>query len=99
MLSLCGIGFKNEVMIKLVLIISLLTLLVNCPLGAVRLRYKRFSAMWFVIIHVTAPLLVLARWWWEIPKPYVAVFIVAAIIGQLLGSRYGRLRIKERGRV
>ena len=64
-----------------------LALSVNVPLGYLRSRARRFSASWFVWVHLSIPLLatcrVLSGFGWVIAP----VLVGAAVAGQVLGGK------------
>ena len=69
--------------------------LINIPLGYLRSRQRKFSPKWFLFVHLSVPLLYLARTsagfgHWTIP-----LFILAAISGQVMGGRIGGPREKQ----
>ncbi|MDR1198421.1 MAG: hypothetical protein LBK94_05335 [Prevotellaceae bacterium] len=68
------------------LIISLAALLINIPLGIWRRKYKKFSFMWFFLIHASIPLIIPLRIWLDTPKIFIPLFIGFAVLGQLIGS-------------
>ena len=68
-------------------IVSVVTLAVNLLLGRYRIRYRKMSLMWWVIIHASLPLVVPLRIWLDTPDMTIPLFIGLAILGQLIGSR------------
>ncbi|MBS2100753.1 hypothetical protein KEM10_20870 [Carboxylicivirga linearis] len=43
---------------------------------------------WWLLIHASIPVLIPLRIWLDTPKIWIPLFIVVAIIGQFIGSRY-----------
>ena len=79
-----------------VLIVTVLTFLLNLPFGYWRSGVKKFSAPWFLYVHLPIPFIVLMRYkfdlgfkWWTYP------FLVGAFfLGQLTGKYIGNRRKK-----
>lgn len=59
--------------------------MVNLPLGLWRCRYKRFSLPWFVLIHLSIPLIFWLRNYFNLDLGYLPFTIGSAILGQFLG--------------
>ena len=74
-------------MIKLI-IVALLVFILNIPFGYWRANVKRYSAQWFLAIHIPVPFIVALRILSEIGFAwYTYVFLVGAFfLGQKLGS-------------
>jgi hypothetical protein len=79
-------------LVSVTLLVGLLAAacLINVPLGYLRSRQRKFSAKWFLFVHLSIPLLYLARTragfgYWAIP-----LFVLAAVAGQILGGRIGQ---------
>jgi hypothetical protein len=70
--------------------ITLLAFILNLPFGYLRSRARRYSAAWFIYLHLTVPLLIAARVLTHTDYQYVPLFIAAAAAGQFLG---GRIRV------
>ncbi len=68
-------------------IVSVVTFAVNVFLGRYRIRYRKMSLMWWVIIHASLPLVIPLRIWLDTPDMTIPLFIGLAILGQLIGSR------------
>ncbi|MGP1463860.1 hypothetical protein [Tannerella sp.] len=68
-------------------IVSIVTLVVNLLLGRYRIRYRKMSLMWWVIIHASLPLVIPLRIWLDTPNMTIPIFIALAVIGQIIGSR------------
>ncbi|MGB9716808.1 MAG: hypothetical protein ACPL1G_10470 [Thermodesulfovibrionales bacterium] len=71
----------------IILILSIFTILLNLPFGYFRKKTKRYSFRWFLYIHIPIPLIFFARVIANIQIKYVPIFVVSAIIGQVLGSK------------
>jgi len=70
-----------------ILAIFALTLLLNLPFGYARARAKKYSFRWFLYIHAPIPIIFIARTLSHVQIIYVPIFVVAAVIGQILGGR------------
>ncbi len=69
-------------------IVSFASLIMNLFLGRWRAKYKKMSLPWWLLIHASIPILIPFRIWLDTPKIYIPLFIIIAIIGQFIGSRY-----------
>jgi hypothetical protein len=65
-------------------------LLVTLPFGFYRAYTRRFSARWFLAIHLPVPLVFLARYEAHLPYTFIPFTCLAFFAGQMLGSRAGR---------
>jgi len=63
------------------------TVLINLPFGYFRRREKKFSFKWFLYIHVPIPFIFLMRVLSHLDFRYIPLFVLAAVIGQVVGSR------------
>jgi len=82
------------------LVIAALGMAVNVPLGVWREHTQKFSLSWFVAVHAAVPFIAMLRKSVLMPKTAMALTIAASILGQVIGSRAERLRLKgvaERG--
>jgi len=64
----------------------------NIPLGYLRMGSPRFSARWFVFIHLSIPFIVGLRLANDISWRAVPFTIALAVAGQMIGSRIYRRR-------
>lgn len=69
-------------------------LAVNVPLGYLRDGTRRYSAAWFVYVHLSIPLVAFLRISSHLTPWVIPVFILCAVAGQLVG---GRIRQSRRG--
>ncbi|XP_028759425.1 uncharacterized protein LOC114718309 [Neltuma alba] len=84
------------------LAIAALGMAVNVPLGAWKEHTEKFSLSWFAAVHAAVPFIAMLRKSVLMPKSAMALTIAASILGQVLGSRAERIRLKtisERGKV
>jgi hypothetical protein len=70
-----------------ILALFVLTLLLNLPFGYARSKAKRYSFRWFLYIHAPIPIIFIARTFSHIQFKYIPLFVVAAVIGQILGGK------------
>jgi hypothetical protein len=70
-----------------ILIIMLLALGLNIPLGYLRSRTRKFSVRWFVYVHASIPVIMAARIFSHTDYRLIPLFILAAVAGQYIGGR------------
>lgn len=76
------------------LAITLLGIAANIPLGVWREHTKKFSPQWFAAVHASVPFIGMLRKAVLMPKAAMAITIAASILGQTIGSRAERIRLK-----
>lgn len=67
----------------------LVAFLANLPLGLWRASVRKFSAAWFIAIHLSIPFIILFRIEMGLGLYYIPFGIAAAVAGQMLGG-YGK---------
>jgi hypothetical protein len=74
---------------KLALVTGLFSLsfMLNLPLGFLRGKTKRLSISWFLLIHLSIPVIYLGRLFSGLDYRYIPIFIAAAVIGQVWGGK------------
>ncbi|KAL2896600.1 ATP-dependent RNA helicase A [Bienertia sinuspersici] len=77
-----------------ILTIGVLGMAANVPLGIWREHTKKFSPAWFAAVHAAVPFLGMLRKCVLMPKTAMAFTIGASILGQVIGSRAERYRLK-----
>ncbi|OMO81179.1 hypothetical protein COLO4_23715 [Corchorus olitorius] len=77
-----------------VLVIGMLGMAANVPLGIWREHTEKFSPSWFVAVHAAVPFIAMLRKSVLMPKTAMAFTIGASILGQVIGSRAERYRMK-----
>eukprot|EP00253_Pinus_taeda_P008951 PITA_08951 len=77
------------------LAIGLLGMAVNVPLGVWREHTEKFSPAWFVAIHSAIPFIAMLRKSVNMPKSAMAFTVAASILGQMIGSRAEKARLKH----
>lgn len=76
-----------------ILVIGLLGMAANIPLGLWREHTKKFSPSWFVAVHAAVPFIGMLRKTVLMPKTAMAFTIAASVLGQVIGSRAERHRL------
>lgn len=69
-----------------VVLVLLIALGLNMPLGMWRCHTRKFSLQWFLAVHLSVPFIVVLRLYWEVPVITVPLVIAFAMLGQYLGS-------------
>ncbi|CAJ1976779.1 unnamed protein product [Sphenostylis stenocarpa] len=77
-----------------VLVIGMLGMAANVPLGIWREHTKKFSPAWFAAVHAAVPFIAMLRKSVLMPKSAMAFTIAASVLGQVIGSRAERYRLK-----
>jgi len=77
-----------------VLVIGMLGMAANVPLGIWREHTKKFSPAWFAAVHAAVPFIGMLRKSVLMPKSAMAFTIAASVLGQVIGSRAERYRLK-----
>lgn len=81
-----------QVSIPLVIGLVILAFVISVPCGYLRYNYPKFSFMWFLLIHLPIPFIVLLRikagFDWQI----IPLTLAGSIAGQVAGSRFNRRR-------
>ncbi|KAL0452172.1 UNVERIFIED_CONTAM: hypothetical protein Slati_1195300 [Sesamum latifolium] len=77
-----------------ILVIGMLGMAANIPLGIWREHTEKFSPSWFVAVHAAVPFIGMLRKSVLMPKTAMALTIAASILGQVIGSRAERHRLK-----
>jgi hypothetical protein len=81
-----------QVSILLVIGLVLLAFVISVPCGYLRQNYRKFSFMWFLLIHLPIPFIVLLRikagFGWQI----IPLTLAGSVAGQIAGSSFSRRR-------
>lgn len=77
-----------------VLVIGMLGMAANVPLGIWREHTEKFSVSWFAAVHAAVPFIAMLRKSVLMPKSAMAFTIAASVLGQVIGSRAERYRMK-----
>lgn len=79
-----------------VLVIGVLGMAANVPLGIWREHTEKFSLSWFAAVHAAVPFIAMLRKSVLMPKTAMAFTIAASVLGQVIGSRAERYRLKAK---
>ncbi|KAL8521411.1 hypothetical protein ACS0TY_011798 [Phlomoides rotata] len=77
-----------------ILAIGCLGIAANIPLGVWREHTEKFSLSWFTAVHAAVPFIAMLRKSVVMPKTAMALTIAGSILGQIIGSRAERIRLK-----
>ncbi|CAA0820445.1 Unknown protein [Striga hermonthica] len=77
-----------------IFVIGALGIAANIPLGIWREHTTKFSLSWFAAVHAAVPFIAMLRKSVAMPKTAMALTIMGSVIGQLIGSRAERLRMR-----
>ena len=69
-----------------IVLVSLICLIVNIPMGMMRERCRKFSWQWILWIHASIPLIVALRIGLKLHPLAIPINIVAAVAGQFIGG-------------
>lgn len=67
--------------------VTILTLLINLPFGYFRGNARKFSAKWFLYIHLPIPAIFIIRTFAGLGFKTIPIILAGAIIGQIVGGR------------
>lgn len=67
--------------------IFILTFVLNLFFGYFRARTKKYSFKWFLFIHLPIPIVVFARLYSQLDYRVIPVFLLASVVGQIIGGR------------
>lgn len=62
----------------------------NLPLGYLRETSRKFSARWFILIHLSIPFIIVLRLMLGFGWSVIPFTLACAVAGQILGARYRR---------
>jgi len=77
-----------------ILIVGLviLALVISIPCGYIRQNYAKYSFMWFMLIHLPIPFIVLLRVKAGLDWRFIPFTLAGSIAGQILGGALSRRR-------
>jgi hypothetical protein len=78
-----------------ILLVSIVCLLVNIPLGMLRERSRKFSIQWIFWIHASIPLIIFLRISLGLPGIAIPINIAAAVLGQAIGAAPEKKRRRD----
>ncbi|HEY3489549.1 MAG TPA: hypothetical protein VGK27_05430 [Candidatus Deferrimicrobiaceae bacterium] len=79
---------------EITLLIASAALVCNVPLGYLREGVRKFSPAWFLFVHLSIPLIAGFRIFNHLHNWVIPVFIACAVVGQILGGRLRRRRMR-----
>lgn len=68
----------------------LLAFIVSVPCGYIRQNYAKYSLMWFLLIHLPIPLIVLMRIEAGLDWHMVPLTLGGSVVGQIVGGSANR---------
>ncbi|CAI7774371.1 unnamed protein product [Closterium sp. NIES-53] len=77
------------------LAIGTIGMMLNIPLGVWREHCEKFSPQWIIAVHASVPLVAVLRKAALMPNYAMAFTIAASVIGQAIGARVERRRLKK----
>lgn len=69
-----------------------LALVISIPCGYIRQNYPKYSFMWFLLIHLPIPFIVLLRLKTGLSWHYIPLTLAGSIAGQIIGGAASRRR-------
>ena len=77
-----------------ILIIGLviLSLIVSIPCGYIRQNHQKYSFMWFLLIHLPIPFIILLRIKAGISWHFIPLTLGGSVAGQIIGGAISRRR-------
>jgi hypothetical protein len=76
----------------LVIGLVLLALIISVPCGYIRQNYPKYSFMWFLLIHLPIPFIVLLRIKVGLSWHFIPLTIGGSVAGQIIGGAVSRRR-------
>ena len=70
----------------------ILALVISVPCGYIRQNYAKYSFMWFMLIHLPIPFIVLLRVKAGLDWRFIPFTLAGSIVGQILGGALSRRR-------
>ncbi len=70
----------------------ILAFVISVPCGYLRENYRKYSFMWFLLIHIPIPFIVLLRIEAGIGWHVIPLTLAGSVAGQIVGGRFNRRR-------
>jgi len=70
----------------------ILAFVISIPCGYLRQNYKKYSFMWFLLIHLPIPFIVLARIKVGLGWQFIPLTLGSSVAGQIIGGILSRRR-------
>jgi hypothetical protein len=75
-----------------VIALVLMVFIISIPCGYIRQNYKKYSFMWFLLIHLPIPFIVLMRIGAGIDWRFIPLTLGGSVAGQIVGGVVRRRR-------
>lgn len=72
--------------------IIFLAFIISVPCGYLRENFRKFSFMWFLLIHLPIPFIILLRVKAGLGWQFIPLTLGGSVAGQIIGSRISRRR-------
>lgn len=82
----------NQDQVVPLVMLLMIAVSVNLPLGYLREASRKYSLRWVVFIHASIPLLVIMRQFYGFSWHWIPVTLGCAVLGQVLGGWIRRRR-------
>ena len=83
---------ENTILIAGLVILSLV---ISIPCGYIRQNYPKYSFMWFLLIHLPIPFIVLLRIEAGISWHFIPLTLGGSVAGQIIGGVASRRRKQD----
>lgn len=70
----------------------ILAIIISIPCGYIRQSYSKYSFMWFLLIHLPIPFIVLLRLKADLSWHFIPLTVGGSIVGQIIGGFVSRRR-------
>lgn len=72
------------------IVVSIISFVTNLPLGYYRKNTRKYSFMWFFLIHASIPIIIYMRIALDADNWIIPVNIFLAIVAQLIGQSFNK---------
>jgi cytochrome b561 len=76
----------------LIIWLVVLAIIISIPCGYIRQNYPKYSFMWFLLIHLPIPFIVLLRFKAGLNWHFIPLTVGGSIAGQIIGGAVSRRR-------
>lgn len=80
--------------IPMIIGLILMAFVISIPCGYIRQNYEKYSFMWFLLIHLPIPFIVLVRIGAGIDWRVIPLTLGSSVAGQIVGGAISRRRKK-----
>ena len=81
--------------IPLIIGLVALAFVISVPCGCLRQNYKKYSFMWFFLIHLPIPFIVLLRLEARLDWHVIPLTLSGSVVGQIVGGMISRRRKRD----